>query len=340
MTKGPEKTVSSAAARDLYIICEKLRLAPNRILSDLGIEPSLFNDPQARIPESALIQFWQLLEQNSAKPDIGLLIGQTINPESKGLLASWISQASTLREALNIFFKNIVLMNPSESWQASQQGTLLALTLEISSQETYPVCAIERSMSALVAWARALSAHPLEINSTTFTFTPPCYVDSFRKIFGEEVYFEAKTNSLTFEASQLDRPIVSSNQLLKNLIEEKAMTALNQISNELSVSAKVKQLIDNAMSHGQTLSIEQACELLATSRQTLYRQLQQESTDFKTIYDELRKQRAIDLLNEQTNNIGVISLQLGFKDSSSFYKAFRRWTGTSPKDYLENQRKR
>jgi AraC-like DNA-binding protein len=326
-------TVSSAAVRDVYLACKKLGLLSDTVTNNLEIDASLFDDPQARILEASLIQLWNILEQNNDHPGMGLLIGQTIAPESKGILASWVSQAGTLKEALSIFFENIKLMNPSESWQVLEQESQVTLILENKHLDTYPPCAIERSMSAIVAWARVLSGSPFPLRSTTFTFPRPSYVKMFAPIFGEHLYFKAQTNSLTFDKSLLDCPVVSSNQLLKSLMEEKAKAALAQLSNGTGVSEKVRLLIENALSQGQTLSIEQTCRILAKSRQTLYRQLQQESTDFKTIYDATRKEQAFSLLKSKQVNIGAIGLQLGYKDSSSFYKAFRRWTGMSPGDY-------
>jgi len=35
---------------------------------------------------------------------------------------------------------------------------------------------------------------------------------------------------------------------------------------------------------------------------------------------------------------GSISISLGYKDSSSFYKAFKRWYGATPKTYLDTNK--
>lgn len=328
-------TVSAAAVRDVYQACLTLGVLSDDVMSNLKLDSRVFDDPEARVPESSLIALWRLLDEQEDEPEVGLSIGQTIAPDSKGLLASWVSQANTLGEAIEIFIKNIELMNPSETWTLYERGLQVELVLENRKSNIYPSSATERSMSAMVAWASELSGHAFPLIQARFAFAKPAYSDLFASIFGKDVCFEAQSNSLLFDKTLLDFPVGSRNQLLKAIVEEKAKTVLAELSDGMSLSDKVESLVRNAIAQSQVLTIEDACETLAKSRQTLYRQLKQEGTDFRTIYDETRKKRAFDLLREGKASMSAISLQLGFKDTSSFYKAFQRWTGMSPKGFLK-----
>ena len=338
-TNQTNNTVSVAAVRDVYKACEALGFLTDETMQGLRISPEVYEQAEARLPESTLLSLWRLLDQQTIRTGIGLAIGQTIEPDSKGLLASWVSQANTLEEAFEIFISNIELMNPSETWKIQKQGEQIILSLENKSAHIYPSSAIERSMSAMVTWARTLSAHSFPLDLATFTFSAPSYADLFSPIFGKPVRFDAQSNSLSFNKVLFNLPIISSNELLKNIVEQKARIALAELVHDVTLASKIESLIQNTLSQGQTLNIEKAGEMLAKSRQTLYRQLKQEGTDFQTIYNETRKKIAFDLLREKRNTISAVSLQLGFKDTSSFYKAFRRWTGVSPKEFLEAQAK-
>lgn len=335
ISSSSKSTVSNAAVRDVYNACQRLGLLSGNDLAELDLDPECFNDPEARLPESTLIQLWQKLEQFGATPDIGLKIGQTIAPDSKGILASWVSQAHTLGEAFEIFLKNISLMNPSEKWLIDERNLHVTLTLINTNSQRYPTSATERSMSAMVSWARALSAHPIPLTRASFTFVAPAHAHMFTPIFGERIQFEADKNSLTFDKKLLKLPVLSSNKLLKSLLEERARTVLSRLSDDASLVDKVALLIRNAITEGQTISNAEVCQILAKSRQTLYRQLKSEGADFRALYDQVRKEQAVELLANEKASISGISLQLGFKDESSFYKAFKRWTGMSPKNYIE-----
>nr|NLU60410.1 AraC family transcriptional regulator [Pseudomonas sp. BIGb0427] len=85
---------------------------------------------EQRVDETQLLALWQFAANNTQLPHIGLLIGQTFNPATHGVLASWLRQCSRVSEVLEVFQRHIALMNPSESWQYSE--TADALVLEIT----------------------------------------------------------------------------------------------------------------------------------------------------------------------------------------------------------------
>jgi AraC-like DNA-binding protein len=303
-----------------------------RQLAALGLNDSASLDPNLRMPESTLVALWQALETAGKGPGIGLEVGQTINPAAKGLLASWVSQASNLREALAIFIKNIALMNPSESWTFTERGGSCLLTFDLDQNKGYPDIAIERSMSAILAWARVLSNHKFPIREAGFTFPEPEHIKPFKLIFGDQLVFKADKNYVRFDSTLLCLAVISSNELLKSLIEQQARKSLRSLEKNTPMTQKVQTHIRERFASGKAVTISTVCSDLSMSRQTLYRQLKQQETDFQSLVEAVRKSDALLLLQAGIDST-AISLSLGYKDTSSFYKAFKRWFGTTPKAY-------
>lgn len=329
MSKRSRNTVSSAAVRDVFMACKDEGLVDDNLLASLKLDPGVFNIPESRLPESTLLCLWERLENYSEHSDVGMQIGQKIDAESKGLLASWVSQASTLGEAFDIFLHYIVLMNPAEQWKKSFEGSQITLTLD----HRYPTCATERSLTALVTWARYLSGHEFPISQAKFKYSAPKHVSQYCSVFGDSLLFNAPSNSLSFDRKLLQLPIRTANQLLKNIVEDKAKAWMARLSDQASITEQVSLLTKEALAEGKPINVDAVCKRLAKSRQTLYRQLKAEGTDFTQIYDNTRMQLATTLVQDTNISIDAISLQLGYRDSSSFYKAFRRWTQMSPKTY-------
>lgn len=289
----------------------------------------------SRIPESILIELWRALETCHPCADIGLIIGQTISPKSKGVLASWVSQAATTGEAFEIFQNNIVLMNPSERWSFSVIDNMCTLTLHIESSIPYPRAAIERSMAGMVAWARMLSSQELSIQSASFTCQQPDYINHYHDLFGNNIHFDSTVNTLIFDADFLHSPIASSSAYLKQVMSAAAQNTIDALSKSQSMKKMVASIVVANIEKGQLVGIETVASQLHTSRQTLYRKLEKEKTSFKAIVDEIRKEQALACLHiSPSPNITEISYNLGFKDTSSFYKAFRRWFDTTPKEFI------
>ena len=330
----PVETVSNTAVLDLLETCYSLGLMNDGDLDTLGIQRSTLCDPTQRFSEKKLIELWQWVAKNSTKPDVGLLIGQTINPGAKGLLASWVSQTESIGEALEIFCANISLMSPSEHWEILQHDGLCTLRFTLREDKPYPSIAIERSMSAMIAWGRALSGHEFPLIETHFSFPSPHYLSTFVEIFGDNISFETNENCIRFNSERLKLPTINGNQFLKSLVEEKAKAALHALTNNVSMATKTKAAIEKTLLSKNVTSIDAVCEELALSRQTLYRKLKEEGCDYKSLSDEYKKAEALKRLKTGDENITSISLHLGYKDTSSFHKAFKRWFGMSPSAYL------
>jgi len=334
MVNLPE-TVSASSFLDLSDTCKALGIVCSS-LNDVDRDELL--NPENRVNETTLLTLWNDMDRHSKIPHYGLLVGQQINPSAKGLLASWVSQCGTLKEAFDVFQKNTSLMNPSEKWEMKQKKGTVTLTFTLQKSKGYPLAAIERSMSALLTWAHGLTGQKLPLIAAKFQFNRPKYVSNYVSVFGDKLMFESENNELVFVADLLNLPIKSANDFLKKVMQTKADIALKKLGDNVSLSEKVKDLILINLPH-QKATIEVLSNGLFMSRQSIYRKLKEEGTDFKTLLNEVRKTLAVNLLNADNPSMTSISIELGFKEPGSFYKAFRRWYGMSPRDYLSELEK-
>jgi AraC-like DNA-binding protein len=69
------------------------------------------------------------------------------------------------------------------------------------------------------------------------------------------------------------------------------------------------------------------------SPRTLKRKLAACGTTYSDLLDELRQNRAVQLLGSDQLSIEAIADRLGYSDAANFGRAFRRWTGTTPGAY-------
>ncbi|MBP5100314.1 helix-turn-helix transcriptional regulator, partial [Pseudomonas protegens] len=72
---------------------------------------------------------------------------------------------------------------------------------------------------------------------------------------------------------------------------------------------------------------------LCMSASTLRRRLAEEGQSYQALKDSVRKELAIVWLAEPQISFAEIAGRLGFADTSSFYKAFRKWSGSNPGHY-------
>lgn len=83
----------------------------------------------------------------------------------------------------------------------------------------------------------------------------------------------------------------------------------------------------------RTHSAGALAELLNVSARTLHRQLKEEGASLQQLKDEVRCERAKDLLHRTQRPIKQVAAAVGFVNAKSFARAFREWTGKSPAQF-------
>jgi AraC-like DNA-binding protein len=74
------------------------------------------------------------------------------------------------------------------------------------------------------------------------------------------------------------------------------------------------------------------------SVRTLKRKLEADGTSYSELLDEQRRGKAMLLLRRDDLAIEEIADRLGYSDAANFTRAFRRWTGTTPKAFRASGR--
>ncbi len=80
--------------------------------------------------------------------------------------------------------------------------------------------------------------------------------------------------------------------------------------------------------------------LLQLSRRTLQRRLRDFGFSFEELIDDTRYVEAVRRLSTGTETMKEIAFMLGYSDQAHFNRAFRRWTGLAPRDYVERSQYR
>ncbi len=99
-----------------------------------------------------------------------------------------------------------------------------------------------------------------------------------------------------------------------------------------SFARQVYVLVAEQLEKGR-LSVEVVADRLHMSRQTLARHLQSANTSYADILERARKDKALALLGKSNMPMAQIADSLGYSDTRSFNRAFKRWTGKSPGSY-------
>ncbi|MAM87245.1 MAG: hypothetical protein CME36_08055 [unclassified Hahellaceae] len=318
-----------AAAVDKAVVTE------GELEGSLGLDLHSLS-PSDRVPVELVQQLWERLEEVATTSDYGLIIGQYISPDTKGLLASWVSQCKSLGEALRVFVQNSVLMSQLERYSLKERDGFAIMQFEVAPGLRLPIAYRERILAAQVSWAKHLVQRPLRVEQIRCDWPRPRHWRAYDKLFGPGVMFDCESTEIAIEVAALDLPVSGSNDFLKSLLSETAREAKQRLFQTGSIREQVSLIVRHRLRVFQACpTVEEACKSLGMTRQTLYRKLLADETSYSALLDAERREFAVELARNLAVDNAALAESLGFTDTSSCSKAFKRWFGLTVWQYRQ-----
>lgn len=184
---------------------------------------------------------------------------------------------------------------------------------------------------SIYRWASWMINQKIMLHSVAFSAEKTDIPSDFQVLFSCPIKFSAQENYLCFDANYLDKDIVQNEASLKAFLRGGNAGLLAHPEDNDSYHFKVQSILKSA---NAVLNIENIAEQLHCSPETLRRKLKQEGTSVKQIKDGLRRDKAIYLLSRGGHCIEEVAALVGFADATAFFRAFKRWTGVTPRSYI------
>ena len=149
--------------------------------------------------------------------------------------------------------------------------------------------------------------------------------------------FAQPFTELQFPAAWLSRSQLHSNPELCEVLRSHADRQLALLERSGTISARIEQLLA-ASDHRALPSMSAAARVLGVSSRTVARRLRSEGVTFAELFERRRLRAAQRLLELRVLSVREVAEAMGFADTSAFHKAFRRWTGLTPTQYVASCR--
>ncbi len=165
-----------------------------------------------------------------------------------------------------------------------------------------------------------------------FNYPRPGDISEYKRIFPCELVFGQKQTAILFEKTDIETPVISSDFKLLRVLVEHANQKLLQMRQAQEFHQIVRKTILNLLDPGFP-TINQVAANLNLSVRTLQRKLKSDGLVFKEILEELRKEMAINYIENGDFQINEIAHLLNYADASTFIRSFKKWTGKTPTGY-------
>ena len=307
------------------------------IFERCGVKTELLEDRNARTPHDAQNLFWQVLEEVSGDSNIGLHIAEKM-PVYKGQVLQYLFLSSpTFGDGLTRSLNYQRLL--SDATLATFEMVEGEASIEISSSSVKVKDL--RHLSEAVAFGLLkffsyVTDGEFKLNRVHFAHSSSVDTSEHKRLYGCEIAFDQSDNRLFFDADILDIPSLHAEPELLQLHEKLASEHVAKLERQ-DVVARVNRIIGEILETGQ-VNLEQVAAKLDIKPRTLRTRLAEANTNFNQLLADYRCNLAKRLLANTSESIDEIVYLTGFSEPSTFYRAFKRWTGITPIEY-RNQKK-
>jgi AraC-like DNA-binding protein len=179
----------------------------------------------------------------------------------------------------------------------------------------------------------------IPLQGARFPFAAPPHADAYPLLFPGPLTFgagqAASTGSgqasLQFDARYLALPLRRDEPALRQMLQRALPLTVLQYRRDRLLVEQVRRAL--AAGGEQAHNAQGLAALLNVSVRTLHRQLQEEGASLQRLKDEVRCERAKDLLYRTAQPVKQVAAAAGFRNEKSFARAFRAWSGTSPTQF-------
>ena len=298
-----------------------------------GVDPDLPKRPNARGSVARLQKLWRLASQASGDPLFGLRVGQRARPAVFHALGLGIMSSGTLLAALRRVERYSRVLSTNGRLVVLEDEARVRLEGRPTANSIAPSTATFDAFAVLLCRLLKLCAGPQGIPQLVRLPRPaPPDPTPFVECLGCPVEFDAPGIAFEFDAQTARQPVPSGNPALAVEADQMAERYLAQLETD-SAAARVRSLIMEAMPSGE-IDQDSIARSLHQSTSTLQRRLRGEGTTYQQLLDRTRRDLALEYMRSGECSLADITFLLGFADQSNFTRAFRRWTGRTPREFL------
>ena len=289
------------------------------------LTPEIAADPDARIPAHQLRTAWREAIRITDDPLLPLHLATALPPGSLGIVEYLVRSAPTIGEAIRLALRYLHILGEVAQAELVAGDSPDELCLEVVDDSPVPHEAI---FAVVVGQARTLAGkfRPLAVE---LRHQPAGSIEAYERYFAAPVRFGAPMTRLVLSRAALEAPLATADPNLLPILLRHAEELLARCdSSRPSTVDQVRRVLCKLLRSSEH-DAEHVAAKLGTTARSLQRRLKEENTTFQIVRDELRRELALAYLGAGTS-IAEVSFMLGFSEASALFRAFKRWTGSTP----------
>jgi AraC-like DNA-binding protein len=332
-------TISANVLANILLELRSQGAAVDRLLrKHLGYAGG-FADPYEQIPLARFVDFLEGAAHALGDPFLGAKLGARSRMEDLGLIGVMFLASTNLQTALGQLRKFFPVLQGATRVDLDARCAMPEFIYQILGPTIWPRRQdAELTLSATCSAIRSLLGEawsPVEVHFEHDRARHDAREsdDTLSGIFRAPVLFNQPANRLILDPRDLVRPVVPRGEGMVPHLERHLKDLLRTHETTFdSCAAQVSHVISKRLGHAD-LEVHSIAAEMGLSSRTLQRRLAEEGTSLRDLVRRHRSQVVDRLLKDPKTKMTVIAHDLGYADATTFSRAFKNWSGETPRDH-------
>lgn len=328
-----DRTVSTGLARELAGLAVTMGADRAALLAEAGIGAAALEAQDDRLDFARYVALMRAAKRLTGDPAFPLQFGMRVDMSEFSVAGLIFQTCRTILEAIvqiNRYGRLIIDVDLGEGerfqWRRAEGGLWLVDTR--GDPNAFPELT-ESTFARFIGMTRRFWEKPL-VEAVHVTHPAPPHAADYPRILEAPTAFGQARNAMRIDEPRLTDPIASQPHYAFGILSEHAEALLAGLQAGETMRARVEARLIPIL-HSGDANIDRIAADLGLSRQTLYRRLKAEGVTFAELLDALRHRLALDYLGGRRVTVNQTAYLTGFSDPAAFSRAFKRWTGDSPR---------
>lgn len=326
--------VRASAFQPFVQFLEQLGAPVERRLGEVFLPRDTISRPEALIP---LDQGFQFLHRNASAegiPALGLLVGARTRISDLGAFGQLIMRSNTLFDALQTVARTIPLYSSAQRlWLTPWEGKMRFCHRYLGHFEHGYQYGDQFTLMLVIDLIRKFAGQNWRPDEIHLEIGQPELSNGALHVIDAPVRRNS-VSAVVFDPALLALPPC---EILPNAegAEERDRRELELTAPARDFVGSMEQIVRMYLTDDR-FGLEELAEVAGVGARTLQRQLAKSGEEFSALVDRVRFKASVELLRQGMKFIDV-AYELGYSDPAGFTRAFKRWSGTTPSDFLRGR---
>lgn len=331
--------LSVRAVKGLVEALEQVGVSRARLLRGSSVEPAELDADDVYVSRAEVHRLFELAMDLTGDPAFGLHWAERLCDRSFNPLSHIISHAPTLRQGLQSLVHYHRLASREPSFQISESTSKVTLRVLHVVDQSAQVQRFTAEMLVVGIYRVLQTFDPqARLDIVGFEYVAPAYRQEYVRVFGRGVRFGQPFTGIVFNRTLMAAVSPHKDEDVHNALKDIADRRMLRAVQRESFALRVRDVLAERAAETRHTDMGTVAQSLGLSVRSLRRRLVDEGTSYNAVVDQSLAAVAKRLLEIEELTIKEVAYKIGFANTTTFHRAFKRWTGMTPKTFRERPR--